>query len=146
MFFEVFSFSGLQVEPCVRKRSDVRQKCFDEGMKFILKKSQRRVVVTETIDKKPPETGLPRETLRLAGTVGVGRVLTTFYTSWDSHPTPMDSSPTAAASPLHLAPTRALWLPPHKNGIQLPTSAQAETAQRWGAFPGPQISLKKRVE
>ncbi|KAJ7427670.1 hypothetical protein WISP_04846 [Willisornis vidua] len=27
-----------QVEPRVRKRSDVRQKCFDEGMKFILKK------------------------------------------------------------------------------------------------------------
>lgn len=41
MFFEVFSFSGLQVEPCVRKRSDVRQKCFDEGMKFILKKLEK---------------------------------------------------------------------------------------------------------
>lgn len=43
MFFEVFSFSGLQVEPRVRKRSDVRQKCFDEGMKFILGETERRI-------------------------------------------------------------------------------------------------------
>lgn len=43
MFFEVFSLSGLQVEPRVRKRSDVRQKCFDEGMKFILRETERRI-------------------------------------------------------------------------------------------------------
>lgn len=53
MFFEVFSFSGLQVEPRVRKRSDVRQKCFDEGMKFILKKSQRSVDVTQNHQQSP---------------------------------------------------------------------------------------------
>lgn len=78
MFFEVFSFSGLQVEPRVCKRSDVRQKCFDEGMKFILKKLQRRVNVTETINKKPPETGLSREALRVAGTVTIRKVLIHF--------------------------------------------------------------------
>lgn len=78
MFFEVFSFSGLQVEPRVCKRSDVRQKCFDEGMKFILKKLQTRVDVTETINKKPPETGLSCEALRLAGTVRIRRVFIHF--------------------------------------------------------------------
>lgn len=70
MFFEVFSFSGLQVEPRVCKRSDVRQKCFDEGMKFILKKLQRRVDVTENITKSLQKQGF-REALRLAGMVRI---------------------------------------------------------------------------
>lgn len=43
MFFEVFSFSGLQVEPCVGEGSDVGQKCFDERMKFILGETERRI-------------------------------------------------------------------------------------------------------
>jgi hypothetical protein len=43
MFFEVFSFSGLQVEPCVGEGSDVRQKCFDEWMKFILGETEWRI-------------------------------------------------------------------------------------------------------
>lgn len=60
MFFEVFSFSGLQVEPRVRKRSDVRQKCFDEGMKFILKKSEKR-----RCHAKPPTK--PDESLQTGG-------------------------------------------------------------------------------
>lgn len=92
MFFEVFSFSGLQVEPRVRKRSDVRQKCFDEGMKFILKKLQRRVGVTETINKKPPETGLSRGTkARRDGDHREGAY--TFYGLRDSYPSPTDPHP-----------------------------------------------------
>lgn len=43
MFFEVFSFSGLQVEPRVGEGSDVGQKCFDERMKFILGETERRI-------------------------------------------------------------------------------------------------------
>ncbi|RUS89857.1 hypothetical protein EGW08_002387, partial [Elysia chlorotica] len=36
MFFEVFAFGRLQVEPCVRERLHMRQKGLDEWVEFIL--------------------------------------------------------------------------------------------------------------
>lgn len=36
VLLEVLAFSGLEVEPCVGDGTDVREKCLDEGMKFIL--------------------------------------------------------------------------------------------------------------
>lgn len=43
MFFEVFSLSGLQVEPCVGEGADMGQKCFYERMKLILGETERRI-------------------------------------------------------------------------------------------------------
>lgn len=147
MFFEVFSFSGLQVEPRVRKRSDVRQKCFDEGMKFILKKLQRRVGVTETINKKPPETGLSRGAkARRDGDHREGAY--TFFGPRDSYPSPTDPDP--AASPLHLAPTQNPCSPPHTPRRKTGSSFKQAPGQRRcndGALsPHPQISLKKKTK
>lgn len=43
MFFEVFSLSGLQVEPCVGEGADMGQKRFNERMKLILGETERRI-------------------------------------------------------------------------------------------------------
>lgn len=40
VLLEVLAFSGLEVEPRVGDGADVREKCLDEGMKFILERSR----------------------------------------------------------------------------------------------------------
>lgn len=44
VLLEVLAFSGLEVEPGVGDGTDVRKKCLDKGMKFILERREGNVI------------------------------------------------------------------------------------------------------